>query len=499
MKPYLQTLPRCAPTSTGWAGLFCLMVAGVSLHAQELPARTAFLNELLTESQVLTEQYERALSKLETELAQAADYEEAQLVQRRRDELKAIYAQTGKGNITAIPLPADKARVTGTTEARGDMLTGWRTTGSIAEWSNLRITPGTYFLELTANIAELPGMPGTSMPGRAQPHESVSFTFYEISLLPGAQENRRTFDIMMSKDDTSFTPLRIGPVTFARSPVTVRLTPAAGYPGNLVRLRQIRLVQVHDEVITAAPMPDNGDALKQAKNHLLDDLASVQKPVLSGYEEKLKALANSSPKLRDEITAETSRLEMLKKTDSSTQGDKPILRALAKMSGVTGFQDIDGAKLVAADTTRGDRLMIEHDGRKIAVRLLWLECASLTDADDSRKSFAKHFSIDVNSTTALANAAKEFTIGYLEGKSLRLLIRPGKEKDGSQAALVFLPEVGLYQNILVDQGLAAVRPPVKESPRGIMEKSLLGTLLEREASARRQKNGAWALASEDKP
>ena len=143
--------------------------------------------------------------------------------------------------------------------------------------------------------------------------------------------------------------------------------------------------------------------------------------------------------------------------------------------------------------------MIEHDGRKIAVRLLWLECASLKDADDSRKSFARHFGIDVNSTAALANAAREFTIGYLEGKSLRLLIRSGKEKDGTQAALVFLPEVGLYQNILVDQGLAAVRPPVKESPRGIMEKSLLGSLLEREALARRQKNGAWALASEDKP
>jgi endonuclease YncB( thermonuclease family) len=221
--------------------------------------------------------------------------------------------------------------------------------------------------------------------------------------------------------------------------------------------------------------------------------------VLSGYEGKLKALANASPKLRDEIASETSRLEMLKKPDSSTQGDKPILRALAKMNGVTGFEDIEDAKLVAAETTRGDRLMIEHDGRKIAVRLMWLECASLKDADDSRKSFARHFGIDVNSTTALANAAREFTIGYLEGKSLRLLIRSGKEKDGTQAGLVFLPEVGLYQNILVDQGLAAVRPPVKDSPRGIMEKTLLESLLEREASARRQKNGAWALASEDKP
>ncbi len=498
MKLPTQSLLRCVPARTVRAGLLCLMSAWMPAHAQEPSLRSAFLNELLSESQVLTEQYERALSKLESELAAAADYEEARLVQRRRDELKAVYAQSGGVSGEAILLAPDKARLTGTTEARGDMLTGWRTAGSLAEWSSLRLTPGIYYLELEASLTELPGSSGSSLSGRSQPQEKVSFGFYELSLLPGAQENRRAFDIVLSKDDTTFTPLRIGPLTFTRSPVTVRLAPAAGYPGNLVRLRQMRLVQAHDDVITAAPMPDNGDALNQAKKRLLAELASAQKTAISGYDEKLKTLSATSVELRDEIAAEAKRLELLKKEDLSTQADKPLTRLLAKMGGVSGFEDIEGAKLIADAATSGDHLTVEHEGQKLAIRLLWLECAPLKESDESRKKFARHFGIDPDSTAALAHAAREFTIGYLSGKSLRLLIRPGKDKDGSQAALVFLPELGLYQNVLVDQGLAAVHPPVKDVPRGIMEKSLLSTLLEREATAKRLKNGAWALASEDK-
>ncbi len=497
MEPLPIALLRRAPTLLGRPGLLCVFATSLSLCAQELPVRRVFLNELLSESQLLTEQYERALSKLESELAAAADYEDARLVQHRRDELKAIYMQIGKSNTLAIPLPSDKARLSGTAEARGDLLTGWRTAGSSAEWSNLRVTPGSYFLELDASLTELPGISGSSLSSRSQPQEKVSFGFYEVSLLQGAQENRRTFDIALSKDEATFTPLRIGPVTFTRSPVTLRLLPAAGYPANLVRLRQMRLALAQDDVITAAPMADNGESLNQAKQRLMDDLERVQKTVLSAYDTKLKTLAKISAEMGTEAAAEIKKLEMMRKADASGAHEKPLFRMLTKSGGVAGFEDIEGVKIIATGTTQGDRLTIEHDGKQMAIRLLWVECAPLTEAGDSGKGFAKHFGISTDNTAALARAAREFTMGYLEGKPLRLLIRPGKDKDGSQAALVFLPEVGLFQNVLVDQGLAAVHPPIKDVPRGMIEKSLLSNLLEREAAAKRQKNGAWALGSED--
>jgi endonuclease YncB( thermonuclease family) len=198
-----------------------------------------------------------------------------------------------------------------------------------------------------------------------------------------------------------------------------------------------------------------------------------------------------------EAAAEIKKLEMMRKADASGAHEKPLFRMLTKSGGVAGFEDIEGVKIIATGTTQGDRLTIEHDGKQMAIRLLWVECAPLTEAGDSGKGFAKHFGISTDNTSALARAAREFTMGYLEGKPLRLLIRPGKDKDGSQAALVFLPEVGLFQNVLVDQGLAAVHQPIKDVPRGMIEKSLLSNLLEREAAAKRRKNGAWALGSED--
>lgn len=502
MNPPLSFAPRGAPALRGWMGTACLLLISGGLLAQEVttitPARRAFLNELLTESQVLTEQYERALSKLEAELGAAADYEEALLVKQRRDELKSVYAQSGLSSTLAVPLLPEKARLTGTTEARGDVLTGWRSAGSIAEWSNVRLTPGSYYLELEGNLTELPAPSGSAISGRSQPQEKVSFGFYELSLLPGALENRRTFDITLSENAEAFTPIRIGPLNFTRSSITVRLVPASGYPGNLVRVRKLQLVPVQDDVIQAAPIPAEGDPLATAKDRMKLELETAQTAAISAYESKLKLLSTSAPQLREDVDAELQRLALLKQPSPTKPGELPLDRLQVRMGGMAGFEDMDGVKFVAESTNTGDQFMVEHAGVKFSIQLLWVRSAGVDDKTESSKAFAKHFGIPSHDVTAFARAASEFTLGYLEGKPLRLLLRPGKNKDGTRAALVFVPEVGLYQNVLIDQGLAAVQLPPKEARKGILERGMIGTLLEREATARRLKNGAWALSPEEK-
>jgi len=98
----------------------------------------------------------------------------------------------------------------------------------------------------------------------------------------------------------------------------------------------------------------------------------------------------------------------------------------------------------------------------------------------------------------VGRAAREFTAGYLRDKPLRLLIRPDRDKDGTMAALLFLPNVGLYQNVLVDHGLAAVVPPPSDKQRNAMERAFLGTLSAHEATAKNRKPapGAWALSAD---
>ncbi|GEP42266.1 hypothetical protein BGE01nite_15570 [Brevifollis gellanilyticus] len=467
------------------------MLVSPLIQAQDAAKmRADFLKLILSDSQMLTDQYERALAKLESDLAADADYEQAQLVQRRREELRAIYPGGTTLTSPAIPLAPERARLVGTAEARGDTLTNWRTATSQAEWAAVHVTPGSYYLELEASMSALP-----STAGRMVPQEKATFAFYEVSLLPGAQENRRSFDIMPGKDET-YAPLRIGPLNFSRDAVTLRLAPAMGYPANAISLRQFRLVPaVVDVVQTAASLPE-GDALAATRELLQRELVKVQKPVLTAYKESLKTLPSTTPEMKEAVEAETKRLTQLENYASTPS--IILERMIRQLGGVAGFEDIDGARYLSTVTSTGDRFTVEHDGRQIAIRLMWVSCAPPDEKSMARKNFADHFDIEMDNVGRLSRTAREFTLGYLDGKSLRLLLRPMKDKDGFQPALVFLPEVGLYQNVLVDQGLAAVEPFPKNARAGLMERGLYTTVLEHEAGAKRLKNGAWALSEEDK-
>jgi endonuclease YncB( thermonuclease family) len=493
LRPLIHSFLRALLAGMGMSGI---------MVAQESPpigtARADFLKLVLSDSQILSDQYERALAKLESELAAGADYEEAQLVQQRREELKAIYGAASASPAAGITLLPSRARLSGSAEARGEMLTGWRGSSSMAEWGAVRLSPGVYFLELEANITGLPTSAGGVLPERSMPQDTASFVFYEVSLLPGAQENRRSFEIVRGPSDAAFTPLRIGPLNFTRNSVTLRIAPTMSYPGNVISIRNIRLVPDSGEgLLTAAPLPE-GDQLAAAREQLHRELALVQKPVINAHSDALATLAEN-PALHDAALAETQRLNVLQRNVTNKPTDV-LPRMLRQLGGVAGFIDLEGAKLVTTDSTSsGDHFIIEHEGTQIPVRLLWVRCAALDSGSEENRNFAKHFRIEQADIGQLSRTAREFTLGYLAGKPLRLLLRPNKDKDGHQPALVFLPEIGLYQNVLVDQGLAAVDPPRKTLSVGMMERGLIESLQQREEVARRQKNGAWALSGDTKP
>lgn len=483
IRPCFRCLPAC---------LGVLAMLSPALAQDVAGQRTNFLKLVLSDSQVLTEQYERALAKLETDLAAAADYEQALLVKQRREELRAVYPGGGASMVAAVPLALERTRLAGTVEVRGDALTSWRSAGSQVEWAGIRVTPGTsYHLELEAAMTALPPA------GRMQPLEKASFVFYEVSLLPGAQENRRSFDILAGKDET-FAPLRIGPLSFSRDSVALRLAPATGYPANAISLRQFRLVPVAPEAVApTAPALPAGDPLAAARDGLQSELSKAQKPVIAAYQQTLKTLPAATAEAKEAVEAETRRLAQLENSSASKPGS--ILERMARqLGGMAGLEDLEGARYVPAATSAGDRFTVEHEGRQIQVRLMWVRCAPVDEKSAARQEFARHFGIDTDYAGSLARSAREFTLGYLDGKPLRLLLRPVKDKDGFQPALVFLPELGLYQNVLVDQGLAAVEPAPKNARTGMTERGLHDSLLEHEAAARRLKNGAWALSEEDK-
>ena len=461
--------------------------------------RTAFMRQVMADSQMLTQQYERALAKVEAEVAAAGDYEEARAIRLRREQLQALYA--GTASSLATPLPLALARMMGSAQASGETLSGWRSNGSGAEWLNFRLMPGSYYLEFEVNMSDAPVAGSIYASSKFQPQQSASFEFDEVTLLGIATENHRTFDIKRSTDEITFTTVRVGPLTFSRNPVTLRFATADGYPANIIRIRNLRLVPVTDDAavkvdLATSPPSNSTTAMQRLSAALKDAIDTARKAAAARHLDELNDLAVTKPELKEQVEAEIRRMQGL--------GDQKIgrtgMHAIASTGGgLSGFEDMTDARLAEEEPLSGERFKVVHEGRTMMVRLLWVDCAPVDEDDESGlRRFAKHFNIEDEDVIAIGRTAREFTASYLRDKPLRLLIRPDRDKDGTMAALLFLPNVGLYQNVLINHGLAAVVAPAREKQHSAMERAFLATLsaLETSARNRRPAPGAWALSAE---
>lgn len=484
--------------------LLLLLRAATALQAQtpvaeppELTAtRSTFLRQIMADSQLLTQQYERALAKAEAEVAAAGDYEEARAIRQRREQLQALYS--GTASSLATPLPLTQARMMGSAQAAGETLSGWRSNGSGAEWQNFRILPGSYHLEFEANMSDAPVAGSIYASSKFQPQQSALFAFDEITILGVSQENHRTFEVRRSTDETTFTTVRVGPLNFGRTPVTLRFAATDGYPANIIRVRNLRLVPVTEATAaSAAPLSQptsSTTAMQQATAALKEAIDTARKAASARFIDELHDLAVTRPALKDQIDAEIRRLQRLEDPRKGKSG----MHAIATSGGFSGFEDISDARLADEEPLSGARFKIIHEGRTLLVRLLWIDCPPLEDDAPDVKRFAKYFNIEDEDVVAVGRTARDFTATYLRDKPLRLLIRPDRDKDGTLAALLFLPNVGLYQNVLVNHGLAAVVPPPREKQHNTTERAFLSALgaLETSARHRRPPPGAWALSEE---
>ncbi|WP_395739780.1 thermonuclease family protein [Prosthecobacter sp.] len=461
--------------------------------------RTTFLRQVMSESQLITQQYERALAKVEADVAAAGDYEEARAIRMRREQLQALYAGTVSSLATSLPLT--QARMMGSAQAAGETLSNWRSNGSGAEWANFRLMPGSYYLEFDANMSDAPVAGSIYASSKFQPQQTAHFEFDEVTLLGAAQENHRTFEITRSTDETTFTTVRVGPLTFTRNPVTLRFAATSGYPANIIRIRNLRLVPVTETATTnsttagsATSAPTNSTtAMQQASAALKEAIDAARKAAAEKYLDELKDLAVTKASLQKQVDAEIRRIERLGEQKTGPTGVRTIT---STSDGFSGFEDISDARLAEEEPISGDRFNVVHDGRTMLVRLLWVDCAPLESDDPHVKKFARHFNIEDEDVLAVGRAAREFTASYLRDKPLRLLIRPDRDKDGTMAALLFVPNVGLYQNVLVNHGLAAVVPPARDKQHNAMERAFISILsaLETTARNRRPAPGAWALS-----
>ena len=225
----------------------------------------------------------------------------------------------------------------------------------------------------------------------------------------------------------TFTTVRVGPLIFSRTPVTLRFAATDGYPANIIRIRNLRLVPVTDAApvsATAPPPTSSATAMQQASATLKDAIDAARKAATTRYLEELNDLAVTKPDLKGQIDAETRRMQRLGDQKTGQTGMHAIT---ATGGGLSGFEDISDARLADEEPLSGERFKVVYEGRTLLVRLLWIDCAPLEDDDPGVKRFARHFNIEDEDVVSVGRAAREFTASYLRDKPLRLLIRPDRD------------------------------------------------------------------------
>ena len=499
-------LPHRSPFLTLYMSVV-MGVVGTLLQAQTpepaeptdlTAARTALFTQALADSQRITEQYITALAARETALAEAGDYEEARRFKQRRDQLTMTYAGFDATEARTVPLPLATARLMGSTQSSDETLTNWRSTGSGAEWSQFPLPPGSYILQFEANLVAAPVAFASA---RELPQRNASFEFMEVTQLLGTGDSRKTFTIPESPDSATFTSMRVGPLSFTRSPLTLRLTSSDGYPANVIRLRNLRFIPIEEPdkpaLAESTPNKDTAESVESVRLALADELRQAQKVITQAHLDKLEALANRETSLKKLIEIEIRQIKRLTAKTNAAPPITPPTMLTDEAIRLEGLEEINDAVLADEEPLAGDRFTIVRDGKPVAMRLLWLRAPPVNDDDESAKAIATHFGIETEDAVAVGREARAFTASYLRGKKLKLLVMPGRDSEGALSALVFVPDVGLYQNVLVDQGLAAVQPPLTP-PDDPAAKALLRSLTLRERDTRRHRPavGAWAFVSD---
>jgi endonuclease YncB( thermonuclease family) len=494
------------------------------LAAQDSPAdkpaeelvqlRRQFEIQALTRAKLLSEQFANALANIAREVGAEGDYDQALAAQRRREQLVRLYTssldETALTNVVLLK-PGD-ARVNGAVNFDRSLnaLVSWKTAGSVATWDVSRLTPGSYEVTLTYAAADL-GDPGRVNPFGPAPDLSTGgdFEFFEDSSLAGADLNRRTGTVASTGGWTNWQTLTLPPIQLTRpsARLALRITKARG-TGGVMNLKGIKLAPPSATTVASDPTKTApADVVVPVDEFTTMQLAYVARlkqaitPVINAYGETMKAQAAKyagDPVVAGEYIAEAGRAAQL--LESPQEIFSSPAKGPRQSPNADGFRELRDVTYVANPNNTGDRFKVRQGEEEFFVRLLWVSCPPVNAKEEKRlKEQAGYFGISAEDALAVGQQAQEFTARFLAGKPLTLLTRGAKDDEDSLLVGVRPGKVGDFAGVLVDNGLALIKPAaLKKGPAREHEESILRNLAEREKAAKMGAvpRGAWARSVE---
>lgn len=457
--------------------------------------RQSLLVRVLADSRALSTQYAAALAKLEDSLAASGDYEDAISARDTRLAIEGIYpaaSLAARSVPGTISLSLEQARLSGAATLESGALTGWRTAKSSAEWTLAKIPVGKYTVEMTYAMEDLPAAAGAAASSRFDAVTEADFNLVDASIL-ASSANVSALHLKKAETAGKEETVQGGLITVSRQSITLRLEPEDAYPANVISIRAVRLVPFNPEV-PAPPAPSAGETdIATLRQSFLQSLAAARDPLITAYVAKLDALAaaTSDPDSLSDVKSEQRRAGRIRES-MKRSGEWSL--APQGSGGLDGFEDLAGVRFVDDPANTADRFLVEHEGTRFLVRLAWVRCPPASGDNAAVQRAAAQLGIAPEDLLAVGRLALEFTRGHLEGKPLRLLMKPATAGDPAAPALVFAGESSLLQGDLIDLGLAALAPPAS-GKRSVTEMALIKSLADRERHVREAASpaGIWGL------
>ncbi len=295
--------------------LLAALVATTAAPAADDPAtlRDEYLKSVASSTRMLDDVYRLTLRRLEKQRAEAGDYEGAQNVRERLDQIeKSSLAAPVVPKNSNMVLAANRARtMNGANTDTSRQAVSMRRSGSTAAWDLIGLTQGSYEVYVTFAV----GLSEIDPTGNKTPATGCGgvISFAEETRLATQQAAPLERRLHTTGAWDNFVREKLGTIEFRSSSATVKLTTTSAEPGGCAVVRQIELVRASQPATAPTATAATPGSLAEVRAQHRQELRKAAGDVDDRYRQQFEALereftSSGNTKAAEAVAEERKRL-----------------------------------------------------------------------------------------------------------------------------------------------------------------------------------------------